>query len=129
MSIRRFTVGIVSAAVLLAGAALVAQTTTKDHTVSSAAAPASPQRPAMDRQKMMADMQASQKKLDELVAAMNAAAGADKVDRIAAVVNEMVAMHKRMSAMMMQGGMMEMMHGAAQSPAPAAEDHAQHHTP
>ena len=64
---------------------------------------------------MMANMQAEQKKLDELVAQMNAAKGPDKVDRIAAVVTEMAAMHKRMSSMMMQGGMMQMMHG--QTPA------------
>jgi hypothetical protein len=59
---------------------------------------------------MMATMQAEQKKLDELVAEMNAAKGPEKVDRIAAVVTEMAAMHKRMSVMM-QGGMMQMQHG------------------
>ena len=63
-----------------------------------------------DRQTMMLNMQAEQKKLDELVAQMNAANGPDKVDRIAAVVTQMAAMHKRMSSMMMQGGMMQMMH-------------------
>jgi hypothetical protein len=51
---------------------------------------------------MMANMQAEQKKLDDLVAQMNAAKGPDKVDRIAAVVTEMAAMHKR--------SMMQMMH-------------------
>jgi hypothetical protein len=65
---------------------------------------------AADRQAMMAGMQAEQKKLDELVAQMNAANGPEKVDRIAAVVTEMAAMHKRMSTMMMNGGMMQMMH-------------------
>ena len=63
-----------------------------------------------DRQAMMANMQAQQKKLDELVAQMNATTGPAKVDRIAAVVTEMAAMHKRMSTMMMEGGMMQMMH-------------------
>jgi hypothetical protein len=58
---------------------------------------------------MMADMQAAQKRLDDLVSQMNAATGAEKVDRIAAVVTEMAAMHKKMSGMMMQGGMMQMM--------------------
>src|SRR5262252_9322508 len=48
---------------------------------------------------MMADMQAEQKRLDDLVAQMNATKGPDKVDRIAAVVNELAAMHKRMSTM------------------------------
>ena len=71
---------------------------------------------AADRQAMMANMQAQQKKLDELVAQMNAATGPEKVDRIAVVVTEMAAMHKRMSTMMMEGGMMQMQHG----PAPAA---------
>jgi hypothetical protein len=58
---------------------------------------------------MMMDMQGAQKKLDDLVSQMNAATGAEKVDRIAAVVTEMAAMHKQMSGMMMQGGMMQMM--------------------
>ena len=40
---------------------------------------------------------------------MNAATGAEKVDRIAVVVTEMLAMHTQMSSMMMQGGMMQMM--------------------
>ena len=109
MSVRTFTIATMSAAVLFAGAAGLAQTTGHDHAAPPTAA--TPQ-PAMDHQKMMADMQAQQKKLDDLVAAMNAATGPDKVDRIADVVNEMAAMHKRMSTMMMQGGMMEMMHGA-----------------
>jgi hypothetical protein len=66
---------------------------------------------AADHQAMMARMQAEQKKLDELVAQMNAATGSEKVDRIAAVVTEMAAMHKQMNTMMMQGGMMQMQHG------------------
>ena len=57
-----------------------------------------------DRGAMMAAMQAEQTKLDDMVAQMNAATGPDKVDRVAAVVTEMVAMHKRM----MQGAMMQM---------------------
>ena len=64
--------------------------------------------PSADRQAMMATMQAEQKTLDDLVAQMNAAKGPEKVDRIAAVVTEMAAMHKRMSMLMMQGGMMQM---------------------
>lgn len=56
-----------------------------------------------DMQAMMGAMQADQKKLDELVAQMNAATGLAKVDRIAAVVNEMASMHKRMMGMMMHG--------------------------
>lgn len=79
------------------------------------ATPPTAQGGAANHQAMMANMQAEQKKLDELVAQMNAATGPEKVDRIAAVVTEMAAMHKRMSMMMMQGGMMQMMHG--QTPA------------
>src|SRR5262245_2971287 len=56
------------------------------------------------RQKMMADMQATQTKLDELVAQMNGATGSAKVDRMAALLTELVAQQKRMNSMM-QGGM------------------------
>lgn len=108
MSIRTFAITLMSALLLPAGAITIAQTTGHEHPSPSAAAPAAgSQQPSMDRQKMMAEMQASQKKLDDLVAAMNAATGPEKVDRIAAVVNEMASMHKRMSGMMMQGGMMQ----------------------
>jgi hypothetical protein len=87
----------------------------------------------MNRQAMMADMQAAQKRLDDLVAQMNAATGPDKIDRIAAVVTELAAMHKRMG-MMMQGGMMRMPQGgrggATQPSTPAGgADHLEHHTP
>ena len=71
--------------------------------------PAARQGGAANHQAMMANMQTQQKKLDELVAQMNTAKGPEKVDRIAAVVTEMAAMHKRMSTMMMNGGMMQMM--------------------
>lgn len=88
-----------------------------------------------DRQAMMAAMQAQERKLDELVAAMQAASGADKTDRVAAVVAELVAQHKamhaRMMTMMAGGGMMG---GRGGPPAPAAPsapeapaDHSQHH--
>jgi hypothetical protein len=55
-----------------------------------------------DRQKM-ADMEASQKRLDDLVAAMNLAVGDEKVDRLAAVVTELVAQHRQMCQQMMPG--------------------------
>jgi hypothetical protein len=90
-----------------------------------------------DRQKMMADMKASQKKLDDLVAAMNQAKGSERVDRLAAAVTELVAQHRAMSMRMMSGGMMmqtPMMQPApaATTPTPAAtgtpeDDHAAHH--
>ena len=70
---------------------------------------------------MMANMQAEQKKLDDLVAQMNASTGAEKVDRIAAVVTEMAAMHKRMSTMMMQDGMMQMHMQHGQMPVPPSK--------
>jgi hypothetical protein len=67
--------------------------------------PPAAQAPAMNHQAMMANMQAEQKKLDELVTQMNAASGPDKMDKIVAVVNELAAREKRMNSMMM------MMHG------------------
>jgi hypothetical protein len=51
---------------------------------------------------MMQKMEASNAKLDELVAAMNAAQGDAKVDAIAAVVNELVAQRRAMQARMAQ---------------------------
>ena len=59
-----------------------------------------------DHQKMMADMKASQKKLDDLVAAMNQATGDDKVNKLAAVVTEMVARQREMCVRIMSGNMM-----------------------
>ena len=92
-------------AVGLSAAGSYAQNATQhEHT----AAPAAAQAPAMGHQAMMAAMQADQKKLDELVAQMNAATGEDKIDKIAAVVTELAAREKKMNSMMM------MMHGGAQ---------------
>jgi hypothetical protein len=83
---------------------------------------------------MMADMKASQMKLDELVAAMNQATGDDKVDKLAAVVTELVAQHREMCGRMMSGNMMPMSmmrHTLeAATPAPTGkpeDDHATHH--
>ena len=93
-----------------------------------------------ERQKMMAEMIASQKRLDELVAKMNAATGAAKIDQVAAVVTELVAQRKMMeSRMMSEGGMlmrmMEMMQPGQPAPAPLSKEpgaappagHEQHH--
>jgi hypothetical protein len=99
---------VVGAVVALSAGFGYAQHNQREHATPPTAQGASP-----DRQAMMSSMQAEQKKLDELVAQMNAAETPEKVDRIAAVVTEMAAMHKRMSTMMMQGGMMQMPHGAA----------------
>jgi hypothetical protein len=86
-----------------------------------------------DHQKMMADMKASQKKLDDLVAAMNQATGDDKVGKMAAVVTEMVAQQREMCERMMSGNMMMPMSTTQPTPegtAPAGkqeDDHAAHH--
>ena len=89
-----------------------------------------------DHQKMMADMKASQKKLDDLVAAMNQATGDDKVNKLAAVVTEMVAQQREMCERMMMAGSMMMPMSTMQrtrrhaAPAPAGkpeDDHAAHH--
>jgi hypothetical protein len=60
---------------------------------------------------MMAAMHAMDQTLDELVAKMDAATGADKTDAIAAVVKELVAQRRQISdrMMTMQGRMMQHM--------------------
>ena len=69
-----------------------------------------------ERAKMAAEMTAQARKLDELVAQMHAAKGADKIDKVAAALTELVSQHKAMhSRMMGPGGMM-----APESPAPPA---------
>jgi hypothetical protein len=114
-SIRPYLLAVGTAVALSAGLGY-AQNSQHEHAVPPGAQGAS-----ADRQAMMATMQAEQKRLDDLVAQMNATRGPEKVDRIAAAVTEMAAMHKRMSTMMMQGGMMQMMqHG----PMPAAPPNA-----
>ena len=106
MSIREIVIAGAISAALVAGTAIAATQHDHDATAPAGAAQQMPgmdhQKMMADHQKMMADMQAEQAKLDDLVAQMNAANGADKVDRIAAVVNEMAAMHKRMGMMMLQ---------------------------
>ena len=109
--IRAYLVAVGTAVTLSAGLGY-AQNNQHEHTTPPPAQGAS-----ADHQAMMANMQAQQKKLDDLVAQMNAANGPEKVDRIAAVVTEMAAMHKRMSTMMMQGGMMQMHMQHGQAPA------------
>lgn len=79
----------------------------------------------MARHKEMQEKHAAMAaRLDELVAAMNEAEGQAKADAVAAVVNELVAQHKKMHGGMMQHppvmhpgmgpghGMMKGMHGA-----------------
>ncbi len=58
---------------------------------------------------MQAEMEAQAKRLDELVAQMNSARSADKVDKVAAALTELVSQHKAMHRRMMgPGGMMTM---------------------
>src|SRR6476646_9716075 len=75
------------------------------------------------QQKMMMSMQATDKKLDDLVAQLNAAKGNDRIDKLVAVVNELVAERKKMTGMMAtHGGMMHMM-----MQKPTDDDHVEHH--
>jgi Skp family chaperone for outer membrane proteins len=61
-----------------------------------------------DHEKMMTEMKAADQRLDDLVAKMNGASGAEKGDATAAVVNEMVTQRRTMrdGMMKMAGGMM-----------------------
>jgi hypothetical protein len=97
--------------------------------------------------KMQAEMKQMDERLERLVTEMNSASGSARVDRMAAVINEMVsqrrAMHERMSSMMpkmMQhmsshmGHAMMRMHGEMahcpmmkQEVETEEEDHEQHH--
>ncbi len=84
------------------------------HTQHTGQKPASAMKmPMMDMKKCMADMKAGQKRMDELVAAMNAADGVDKSAATTAVVAEMASQQKMMGemcAMMMEHmGSMPMM--------------------
>jgi hypothetical protein len=61
------------------------------------------------------------KKLEDLVQQLNAAKGNDRIDRLVAVVNELVADQLRMSEMMA-------MHGRMMQPAAAPDaEHSSHH--
>jgi len=98
---------------------------------------------------MMADFKAMDEKLDRLVVAMNTTTGSEKLDAMAAVVNELVAQRKamqekmatmqtemmqHMAAHMQQGGqsmamcpMMRMMEPSAHD-ANMPDAHSMHHT-
>lgn len=71
-------------------------------------------------EKMMSEMNASQEKLDKLMADMEAAQGDAKVQAMEAVVEELVAQRKAMTSRMrsmqprMMGHMMQHMHQAMQ---------------
>jgi hypothetical protein len=80
---------------LRAGApSLAAQTAPNEHEHAAQTAPSGGH--MMMSGQMMADMNAKEAKLDQLVAEMNAAKGDAKVSAIAAVVTEMVNQEKAM---------------------------------
>jgi hypothetical protein len=89
--------------------------------------PVAPGQPAMmaGQQQMMASMQAADRKLDDLVAQLNAARGDDRLDKVIAVVKELVAERKTMRDMMAgRGGMMMNRESAAPG---KSDDHSTHH--
>lgn len=119
MKFNRFVIGIVAgcaAVVISAMPGLAGQM--PQGTPQSAPAKAKPQ-PGMaadmaakcqammaDQEKMMTQMKATDQRLDDLVARMNAASGMEKTGATAAVVNEMVTQRRTM-----RDGMMKMQHG------------------
>jgi hypothetical protein len=81
-----------------------------------------------NHQQMMAAMQAADKKLNDLVAQMNAARGNDRLDKVIAVVNELAAAHKQMGGMMsVHHGMMQGSTNVPAADSKPAEDHTLHH--
>ncbi len=79
---------------------------------------------------MMTEMKAMDASLDVKVAAMNGAKGRDKVDAMAAVINEMVSQHKQMMAKMMMGmhePMMKDMKGMKGMDDKSSDAHKEHH--
>jgi hypothetical protein len=77
------------------------------------------------QQAMMASMQAAGKELDDLVAQLNAARGDDRLDKLIAVVKQLVAERKTMRDMMAgRGGMMMNKESAAPE---TSNDHSTHH--
>jgi hypothetical protein len=78
---------------------------------------------------MMAEMKAMDASLDLKVAAMNGAKGRDKVDAMAAVINEMVSQHKQMMAKMMgmHEPMMKDMKGMKGMDDKSPDAHKEHH--
>jgi uncharacterized coiled-coil protein SlyX len=78
--------------------------------------------------KTMMSMEAADKRLDDLVSQLNAAKGNDRIDKLAAVVNELVTERKQMRAMM--EGMMKEMHGGMMphsTEKKSGDDHSAHH--
>jgi hypothetical protein len=98
----------VAAALALAGTARAQEPKSHDHEHAQppavAGQKADQKTPMMGMAGMKASMEAKQKKLDDLVAQLNAATGNDRIEKLIAVVNELVAeqkgMHEHMSGMM-----------------------------
>jgi hypothetical protein len=89
--------------------------------------PVAPGQPAMmvGQQQTMASMQAADKKLDDLVAQLIAARGDDRLDKVIAIVRELVTERKTMRDMMAgRGGMMINRESAAPG---TGGDHSTHH--
>jgi polyhydroxyalkanoate synthesis regulator phasin len=91
-----------SASLFLAGILLVASGAFAQHPAAGGEQPA--QMPSMDCQSMMQEMQASSKAMDDrlqqLIDEMNKAKGSARVDRMAAVINELVTQRKQMREQM-----------------------------
>jgi hypothetical protein len=76
----------------------------QDHAAHAAQAEQTPAPAGMMKmhEQMMAEMKASEAKLDALVKEMNSATGDSKINAVAAVVNELVHQHKAMHGRMGQ---------------------------
>jgi hypothetical protein len=104
MSVKRIVTVIVAgcAAVVISGIpGLAAQTSHEQHAAAAKAKPPSAmdakcQAMMAEKNKMMADMKAADRRLDDLVAAMTAASGMDKMTATAAVVTEKVTQDRTM---------------------------------
>jgi len=92
-----------SASLFLAGFLLVASAAFAQHPAAGGEQPA--QMPSMDCQSIMQDMHTSSKAMDDrlqlLIDDMNKAKGSAKVDRMAAVINELATQRKQMREHMM----------------------------
>ena len=117
------------------GAVLAQNPHSAPPSASQLKSPAAPQTSGSAESGMMATMRADQKKLDDLVAVMNGAARADKLDRVAAVITEIVAQHSRMVEHMgsMHEAMMQKMMKSGDQKMPGSGqaappiEHEQHH--
>ena len=95
-------------------------TTPQPHQHDHQAAQSSSQDMSAIHEKMMADMQAANARLEELLATVKTAKGDARVDALASLVTELVQQRQAMHQQMMQGGMTcPMMQGMEGMPATA----------